>query len=81
MRFAKVGMIAAFLASTALASYAAPTPFSEATEMTQLMNNAELIGIGKLEMEQVGLQVDQLKAQLDLVQGQLKAYELSLIHI
>lgn len=75
MRFAKVGMIAAFLASTALASYAAPTPFSEATEMTQLMNNAELIGIGKLEMEQVGLQVDQLKAQLDLVQGQLKAYE------
>ncbi|MBD1202675.1 MAG: hypothetical protein H9533_00945, partial [Rhodobacteraceae bacterium] len=61
MSFARVGMIAAFMASTAFASHAAPTPFSEATEMTQLMNNAELIGIGKLEMEQVGLQVDQLK--------------------
>jgi P-type conjugative transfer protein TrbJ len=73
--FKTMGLLAMLLASTSVGLHAAPTPFSEATEMTQLMNNAELIGIGKLEMEQVGLQVDQLKAQLDLVQGQLKAYE------
>ena len=75
------GPVTVLLASTALVFMsgdvlqAAPNPFSEATELTQLMNNAELVGIGKLEMEQVGLQVDQLRAQLDLVQGQLKAYQ------
>lgn len=70
-----LALVAALLASTAPVLQAAPTPLSQAREITQLMNNAELVGIGKLEMEQVGLQVDQLKAQLDLVQGQLKAYQ------
>lgn len=52
----------------------AANPLAQATEWTQLLNNAELINLGALESNQLGVQVDQLSAQLDLVRGQLMAY-------
>jgi P-type conjugative transfer protein TrbJ len=64
-----------------VASLVAPAPASggvamgNATEWTQLLNNAELVGLTGQSAEQISNQVTQIGQLAEQIQNQLKIYE------
>jgi type IV secretion system protein TrbJ len=55
--------------------WATPNPLAGATELTQIANNGELVGVVQNGVQANATAASQLTQQINLVQGQLKAYQ------
>ncbi|MDE3238893.1 MAG: P-type conjugative transfer protein TrbJ [Paracoccaceae bacterium] len=70
-----VTLLLATSVGAAMPAGATPNPAGFATEFTQMANNTELVSVAGSTARQVALQAQQLTQQINLVAGQLKAYQ------